>query len=1063
MDLIRIAIDRPVAVIAGVLIVVALGVVALFSIPIQLTPDVQKPVFVIETIWPGAAPAEVEREIIVQQEEHLKGLEGLTRMTSRSLNGRGEIELEFDINQDMNRALVLTANRLNRVPSYPQEVDEPTLDTSSSEDRPIAWFYTTRREGITRPIDEFGDIVEDVVKPRLERVPGISSVNYFGGSEREMRVTVDPERMARFQITIPEIVMALRQANASVSAGDIDEGKRRYVVRTEGDFENPEQVEQVVVRSIGGDQSGRIGRVTISDIGTVDFAYKEPRANIRRMGVPGIAVNAVRDRGANVIETMEELRAAVAELNTVTLPDLGLKMVQVYDETTYINSAIDLVQTNIWIGGTLAAIILLIFLRSGRATLVVALAIPVSVVGAFVAMASLGRSLNVISLAGLAFAVGMVVDAAIVVLENIYRLRQEGRPIREAAYRGTQQVWGAVLVSAMTTVLVFVPILIMKLEVGQLFRDIAVAISVAVVLSLIVSATVVPALANWLLRGFDPEKSTNIRLPGIDAFARWFSTTVVGITRKVIASRSQSIGLVSTVTLAAALATWALMPKLEYLPEGNRNLIFGFIIPPPGYNLETTTNIANRIEGAVAHLFVANAGDEPEGTDLPGIVHFFFVAFENQTFIGARSADNSRVKELIPIISRPAFEEPGTFGFVNQPSLFGRASSGTRRIELNISGTDLEANLGVAVRAVQHVQKILPREEGTQLRPRPGLELGAPEVRIVPDRLSLADNGVTATELGATIDAFNDGLRVTEITVDGDRIDLMVQGPDQGLTTTQSVGNLPVVTSSGVILPVQLLADVEVTVGPTEIRHLERERTVTLDIIPPPQVPLEQAVELIQESVIDLLTQEGIPPIVNLSISGTADELTKTWNEMVVDLILALVIVYLVMAILFDNFLYPFIIMFSVPVAAAGGIMGLGVLNFFVYQPMDMLTLLGFVVLIGIVVNNAILLVHQTLLHLREEGMAPLDAILTATRNRMRPIFMSTLTSIFGMLPLVVFPGAGSELYRGLGSVVVGGLSLSALLTLMIIPPLLSLFISLGEQASIRVRRENAPIQPEAA
>ena len=327
-------------------------------------------------------------------------------------------------------------------------------------------------------------------------MPGVARVNMFGGTTQELRITVDPARMARYGLTVTEIADALRRSNASISAGDIEEGKRRYVVRTDGELNTPERVASVVLRSDSDPLSGRVGRVTMGDIATIAYRHKEPVARIRQLGEPALAVNAVRETGANVIETMASVKEAVAELNAAAIPQAGLVFEQVYDETVYIKSAIDLVQQNMFVGGALAALILLLFLRSFSATLIVSIAIPVSVVGSFVAMALLGRSINVISLAGLAFAVGMVVDAAIVVLENIYRLRQSGYGRLQAAYHGARQVWGAVFVSAATTVLVFVPILVMELEAGQLFRDIAVAISVSVVLSLIVASTVIPSLAS---------------------------------------------------------------------------------------------------------------------------------------------------------------------------------------------------------------------------------------------------------------------------------------------------------------------------------------------------------------------------------------------------------------------------------------------------------------------------------------------------------------------------------------------------------------------------------------
>ena len=1050
MNLIRLAIDRPIAVVAAILMVLMFGLVALQTIPIQLTPDVRKPVLTVNTNWPGAAPAEVEREIITQQEEAFKGLKGLHRMVGSADDGVGEIELEFAVGTDMDRALVLVANRLDRVSDRPGDAAEPIINTAGSEDQPIAWFILSRKPGNERAIHTYGDFVEDVIRERIERVPGVARVNMFGGTTQELRITVDPDRMARYGLTVTEIAEALRRANASVSAGDVEEGKRRYVVRTDGELNTPERVAGVVLRSERDPLTGRLGRVAVGDIATVAYRYKEPVARIRLLGEPALAVNAVRETGANVIETMEGIREAAAELNAAAIPQAGLVFEQVYDETVYIDSAIDLVQQNIFVGGALAALILLLFLRSFSVTLIVSIAIPVSVVGSFVAMALLGRSINVISLAGLAFAVGMVVDAAIVVLENIYRLRQSGYGRLQAAYLGARQVWGAVFVSAATTVLVFVPILVMELEAGQLFRDIAVAISVSVVLSLVVASTVIPSLASRILgrrrrAGGDApqaqavdEAPRRVRLPLIDDVAALFVRAVLGFTGWVVRRRLRA-GLVALVVCGGALlVSWQLLPRLDYLPTGNRNLVFGIVLPPPGYNLATTTGIARSVEDAVRPLWESETGPVAAPGEPPKIQRFFFVTFRDQAFVGAVAVEPDRAGELIDPIRAPVFFEPGTFGFVSQASLFGRGIGGGRKIDVDISGPELETVLGIALQATGLVAQALPFDQGNQFRPKPGLELGAPEVRLIPDPVRLADNGVSARELGTTIEAYNDGLKVDEVTIEAKRLDLVLAGPEANVNRTQGIESLPVVTSAGATVPASSLADIVVTAGPTKIRHVERERTITLEIRPAAEIPLEVALERLETQVVQALEERGLPPGVKIRLSGTADDLAATWDAMAINLVVAIAIVYLIMAVLFESFVYPFVIMLSVPLAAAGGVLGLAAVNSYAFQPLDMLTLLGFVILVGIVVNNAILLVHQTLFHTREEGMEVSDAIVAATRNRIRPIFMSTLTSCFGMLPLVLFPGAGSELYRGLGSVVIGGLALSAVLTLLIVPPLLA-------------------------
>jgi HAE1 family hydrophobic/amphiphilic exporter-1 len=1045
MDLIRLSIEKPTAVIAAVIMAVLFGLVALNTIPIQMSPDVSRPVIRITTNWLGAAPAEVEREITTEQEDALKGLVGLESMTSRSRQSQSRLDLTFSVGTDMDKALLLVANRLDGVTDYPDEAKEPTMKVAGPEDNRIAWFHLTRLDGNDRAIQTYGDFANDVIKERLERVAGVATVNVFGGSEREMRIIVDPAKLARYRLTVPDVLRRLRMANVSGTGGAVEEGKRRYVVRTEGELLTPRQVRQVVLRAEQDAGSGRVGRVTVGDIAEVSFGYKESVAKIRTNGKPAIAINATREAGANVIETMQGIYEAVDELNAGPVKRAKLKFQQLYDETDYINSAIDLVVQNIWVGGVFAVGILILFLRSTRATLVVALSIPVSVIASFVAMAMLGRSLNVVSLAGIAFAVGMVVDAAIVVLENIYRLRQQGKSAPVAALQGAQQVWGAILVSALTTVLVFIPILIMDLEVGQLFRDIAVAISVAVMLSLIVSVTVIPALANRMLIKAVPESGKSFRIPGIDRFAEAFVAFVTALTWRSVRHRGFAIMMAAGITLAAGAATWYLKPPLEYLPEGNRNLIIGVVFPPPDYNLATMSTIATQIEKDIQPHIAEDPNFKAAPGDPPKMKYFVFVALRQRVFLVARATEPERVTELKPLVRDAGSKEPGTFIFTYQPSIFGRGISGERSIDLDILGPNLADVAEVAQRAAVIVQELFPRSEGGKMRPRPGLELGEPEVRIIPDRTRLADNGLTASDLMQTVDAFNDGIRVAEITVGGRQMDLTLKGPEAGVKATQGIGSLPVVTASGTILPVTSLATLEVVAGPTEIRHTDRTRAITLQVGPSTRIALGSAIDILQTDVIEKLRAEGLPEGIMLRLSGTADKLIATANEMKWDLLLALVIVFLVMAVLFESFVYPLIIVLSVPVATAGGFVGMRILSQFHFQQLDMLTLLGFVILIGIVVNNAILIVHQTLYLIRDEGLPQDEAIVEATRNRIRPIFMSTLTSVFGMMPLVLFPGAGSELYRGLGSVVLGGLALSAVLTLGIVPPLMSLFCRMLE------------------
>ncbi len=1039
MNIIKASLERPIAIVSVIIMTIILGIVALDRIPIQIAPDVNKPVISVTTYWFGASPYEMEREIVNRQEEALQGLEGLKKVTASTREGRSKIELEFDLTMDMDRALMLVSNRLNQIDDYPEDAGEPTLDTSGLDDNAIAWFILTKTEGNERNIAAYGDIVEDIVQDRIERVPGIARTNAYGTSETELRVTINPEKMAYFGLTVPKVIEIIREANSSISAGDVKEGKREYIVRAEGEIQSEEQVKEIVLIS-EQDLNGRYGRVTVDDIANVEFTFKEPRAAIRYLGHQSIAINAVRQTGANVIDVMNGVRKTLNDLNNNVLPELGLKIEQVYDETIYIDSAVDLVQQNIWMGGILAIIILLIFLRSWQSTIVIAVSIPISVVAAFVAMSLLGKTINVISLAGIAFAVGMVVDAAIVVLENIFRIKEKGEDTKIASFKGTSQVWQAVMVSALTTVLVFVPILVMQLEAGQLLQDIAVAISVAVLMSLLVSVTILPALTSWIL---SKKKNSKFKIPLLDNFGNFVSKKILDYVIFILQSKKYSLTLVGCIIFGTLSISYLLLPKLEYLPEGNRNLIFGVMMPPPGYNLDTLTEIAESVENKIKPLWSSETGELSKEGEPPKIKNFFFVAIAGgRTLFGASAVDESRVKELIPVMTKSLYGEPATYGFFSQPGLFVRGYGGGRSIDLDIIGPDLNTVTSTAQQAAALVMKEFPRSAGNQMRPKPGLILGAPEIQIVPSRIKLADNNVTASELSAGIDAFNSGIRMDEITVNSKRMDLTLMGIENSINNTQGIENIPIVTTEGKIIPVSSLSDIVYTTGPTEIRHIEGERAVTLQIKPADNIPLEEAISKVKDKIVKPLLQTDLPSDIKIDISGTADELTITWKAMAINLLVSIAIVYLLMTILFESFKYPFIIMLSVPPAAAGGVIGLSLLNITTFQPLDMLTILGFVILSGIVVNNAILLVHRTLQTIKNNNLSINDAILDATNSRIRPIFMSTLTSIFGMLPLVIFPGAGSELYKGLGSVILGGLSLSAILTLLIVPPMLKIFLT---------------------
>ena len=1032
--LIRIAIERPIAVLAFIMLTVLFGVVALRNIPIQMSPDIEKPILEVRVGWPGASPEDVDREIVARLESELSGLNGVEELVSASRRGRASVTLTYSVSQDMDKALVLLLSKLSSVTGLPSDARTPEVRTSNSDDSPIARLALVGADGKEVDLEGLGNFLETQIVEPLGRVNGVSEITFNGGGAKEMRIFIDPAKLIQYRITLTEVIDALRTSSSMMSVGSVTEGKRTYAVRTEAVNYTPDAAGRIVLRT-DLSASGTLVPLLLSDIATIELRSTQ-RSSYRRLnGEEAVIINALRAPGVNVVETMIRLRAAIDKLNETVLESRALNLRVVYDETKYIASAIDLVQQNIWIGGMLALGVLLLFLRTALPTVIVFAAIPVSVIGTFVAIAGLGLSINVISLAGLAFAVGMVVDASIVSLENIFRLRQRGLPADAAAYHGARQVWAPILGSALTTVIVFIPVLLLTLPVGQLFRDIGIAISVSVLISVVVSVTVIPALAARLLRGPQDRYERLLPIPGLDHLAGGFARLVVSYARLCV--RRSLVGVLAVSILVASAAGFVsrFMPQLDYLPDGNANFVFGRIFTPPGYSLDETLRIAEKMEAAARPLWEG----EPEEGGLPAIERFFFVAFSGGAFAGASAKDPSRVSELQMVLTRPIFSEPGTGAFVRQASLFGRSVGGSRSIRIDISGPSRAAVLPIAFRVNERLGELFPRTEGSQVRALPNLDNGAPQIRITPDLNALARAGVSVREVTSAVDVFNDGANVIQIPIAGELIDLVVAGRDASNLTAAQLGEIPIVTRGGAILRLGQLAEIEIISAPQQIRRIGGSQAISLRLRPTNSLTLEQAVAIIENEIFPDIRPIASEAGVSLSLSGAASALDATWEAMKANVLIALAVIFLLMVVLLRNFVLPLIILLAVPVAGAGGIAGLAILNLYIRQPLDMLTMLGFVILTGVVVNNAILMIEQAMLHIREEGMEIGDAIVEATRNRVRPIFMSTLTSLFGLVPLVIFPGAGAELYRGLGVVVFGGLGLSTLATLIIVPPLLAL------------------------
>lgn len=1014
-----------------VLVICVLGVLAALRIPVQMIPDLDVRVVSVETRWPGATPQDVEKEILVEQEEYLRSLPNLERMISSASYGSAQIELEFPFGVDINEALIRVNNALSQVPGYPENVDEPSLEASSFSQNSFMFFSIRPLAGNPFDLDMalMRDFVDDNVRTRMERVPGVSRVNVRGGAERQVRVRIDPSAAAELGITLEEVRAAIRGRNRDVSGGDLESGKRRYLLRTVGRYASIEAMEDTII-DVRGDSIVRLG-----DVARVEMSHYELRNRASVNGLRSITLAVDREPGSNVIDIKRAMLPAIEQINADLVRPAGMEITPIADDVVYVEASVANVWKNLGLGALLATGVMFLFLRSGQATLVGVIGVPICTIAAFLGLVAAGRTINVISLAGVAFAIGMTLDNSIVVLEAIERKRRQGMEKKEAALQGVRLVWPAVLASTMTTVLVFAPIFFIEQEAGQLYSDVAVAISASILASMLVAITVVPALSARLSFGLRTHAET-----GTAARER-----IVGLVTWLVASTSRRLATLG-ITLGGVVAIlWMLTPPAEYLPEGEEPKLFARMIAPPGYNLTEMSRIGDALEAYYLPYVGADPEAYPAGdAPVPALAYFNLSVDPGGLRVIAEPIDPRFVGDLIDVMSAHYETFPGMRAFVSRGSIISGNDGGTRSVNLDITGQDLAELYDVAGNAFRYAEQAF---DNPQIDSSPGsLSLDQPLIEIRPDWDRAAELGFDADSLGFAVAALTDGAFVDEYFRGDDKIDVFLfssAGSDRDLST---VGDLPVYTPSGAVVPLSAIAEIVETVDTDSVRRLNGRRTVTLNIIPPRSVALETAVGVVRSEVIERMRRDGaLPQGISVDISGASDELTRTRAALADNYIVAIVLSFLVMVAIFNHWGWPLVILTAVPLGIAGGIAGLAMLNGIgVRQPFDMITMLGFLILLGVVVNNPILIVDRTLNNLRDGMTDVVEAVLEAVESRIRPILMSMITTLFGLAPLVFLPGEGTELYRGVGVVVLAGLLFATLVTLTFLPALLVTILRLA-------------------
>ncbi|MFW6379651.1 MAG: efflux RND transporter permease subunit [Guyparkeria sp.] len=1025
------------------LIIAILGVVAALRIPVQMIPDLDVRTITVETRWPGATPQDIEKEILIEQERYLRNIPGLAELNATATSDSAEIELEFPFGTDITEALIEVNNALSQVPGYPRNVDEPRIAATSFSSNAFMYFRVAtlpdNPHGLD--IDLMRDFIEDEVRPRMEGVSGVSEVTMGGGAERQMQVHVDERQLARRGLTLLDLRDAIRARNQDISGGEVDAGKRRYLLRTVGRFADAEELERLVIAR-RGDAVTRLG-----DVATVVQGGSRQRSLAFTNGQKVIGLQVRRESGSNVIDIKHAMIDEVERINEEVLEPAGMVLELNTDDARYVQASIKNVWTNLGLGAAIATLVMFLFLRSPRATLVGVIGIPLCAIAAFLGLLITGRTVNVISLAGVAFAIGMTVDNSIVVLENIERLRRRGMARLESAVEGVREVWPAVLASTATTVLVFLPILFIQEEAGQLYSDVAIAIAAAIVASMLVAVMLIPTLSAHLDFGRSGRKGR--ATPG------WARGVAAGV-RGMIGSRPRR-WLTMLVALAGSVSivVW-LTPPAEYLPEGEEPKTFAVMNAPPGYNLDEMARIAEEVE---AHLLPAVDADPAEfergETPVPPIRNLVMQVQPTQLRVISETLDPDHIDPLMAEITRFYEQYPGMRAFAAKGSIISSNDGGTRSISLDIAGSDLAAIYEVANRAYERAETIF---DNPRIQTRPStLELAQPLVEIRPDWERAEELGLSMEAIGFSVSALTEGAYVDDFFLGDDKIDIYLYGPDGRDPRLARLEEILVKSPQGASLPLSSVARIETRVDTSIVRRVDGKRMVTLDIIPPESVALEAGVERVRDELVGEMRAAGeIPAGVSLSISGASDQLNATREALSENFVIALAIIYLLLVAIFTHWRYPLLIMTAIPLGIAGGIAGLALMNLVggmlplvglkaISQPFDMITMLGFLILMGTVVNNPILLVEQARRSFAD-GRDAVDAVMEAVAVRLRPIVMTTLTTISGLSPLVLIPGEGTELYRGVGAIVMFGLLGATIVTLTFLPALTASVLGVAQR-----------------
>ncbi|HXG33118.1 MAG TPA: efflux RND transporter permease subunit [Bryobacteraceae bacterium] len=1041
MNLPQFSIRRPVTTLMLCLIAILLGAIAFIRIPVDLMPEVIYPTLSVSATYPGVAPEEMENLVTRPLEEAFAAAPGVEEITSVSMEGQSFIRVSFSFGTNLDEAANELRSRLDRRrATLPEDMDPPVIFKFDVSQFPIMFLSVAASDMDPKQLRHF---VEKQVRYRLERVPGVAQFTVRGGLRREIHVKLDLKKLRALELSVARVVEIIRQENLNRPVGPVREGRFEVLLRTQGEFDNLEQIRNLVVTTRNGIP------IHLRDVAVVEDAHEEERYKVSVDGQPAVRLFVYKQSGANTVRVSE---GVWKEIDQIHRDYPNVRITATMDSAEFIKASVRNVQNAASLGALLAVAVLLFFLRSLASTVIIGVAIPIAVISTFALMYFNGFTLNVVSFGALALGVGMLVDNSIVVLENIFRHRQEGKSAREAAIHGSREVATAITASTLTTVAVFVPVLFLSGMSAQTFKQLAWVVSFALLCSLIVALTVVPMLCSRFLPRFDKDAGRGL----FGVFGRLSAAFVEGITQAYSRALGWAVAHPKSILAfggATMLLTLYLWPKIgvELTPEVDEGEIRITVELEPGTHVDATHAVMERI-AAIArqevpearHIMVESGATSPfrgGGGQHTGELRISLVP---------RSERDRSVQQILAAL-RPRLQvEPGMIvrarlggGMVSRVTRTGVAEGD--RLSVEIRGHELEV-LDQLARQVRQAMVAVPGVVETQISRQPGL----PEMLVLVDRPKAASMGLNVYDVAETLETAIGGRRASMYRQEGDEYNILVRLQEEDRLDLAKVGQIPIATPVGRTIPAESIVRLRRQEGPIAITRADQQRIVTVS-----GTIAGRDLGSIVRDLEPALRQIPKPAGYEITFGGEYEEQQKAFRELTFAAILALILVYMVMASQFESLRDPFIILFSIPLAGIG-VAGLLLLTGTTFNIQGFL---GLIVLVGIVVNNAIVLIDYTNLLRREHGMGVREAVLTAGRRRLRPILMTTATTVLGLVPMALGIGEGAELQAPLARVVIGGLLTSTLITLVFIPVVYMLLEERTERVAVRdVARAPEPL-----